>query len=85
VYTRAHADQVLLVALNFGGNERLIQLTDPRASRIVLSTGLDREGVIDLGHIVLRAHEGLVIELGSQDTRGRRQRLAVDHIDLTQV
>lgn len=69
----ALADQVFLVVLNFEGHKQLLQLTDPRAGRLVLSTGLDREGALDLNHILLRGHEGLVIELASQDARGRRE------------
>jgi alpha-glucosidase len=63
MYYRLHPEQSILVALNFGADERLLQLSDPRRGRLLLSSGLDREGEIDLGHFVLRGHEGIVIQL----------------------
>ena len=69
VYVRSdvaeHLDQddPVLVALNFSGEEQRICLSSPARGRIAISTGLDREGLVDLGDLTLRPHEGIIVEL----------------------
>ncbi len=62
-YHRQHAEQTLLVALNFGGEALSLGLPDPRAGRVLIST-IDRtQGSIALDRLSLRPHEGIVVEL----------------------
>jgi alpha-glucosidase len=63
IYYRTHGDQTVLVALNFGGKDQVLKLADPRAGRVLLSTWLDREEQVLLGHCTLRAHEGIIVQL----------------------
>jgi len=63
VYYRSDAHQDLLVALNFGGEDRVLSLADRRSGRILVSTWLDREGQVGLGACSLRAHEGIIVQL----------------------
>ena len=63
VYYRTHGDQTVLVALNFSGKDRVLELADPRAGRVLLSTWLDREEQVLLSHCALRAHEGIIVQL----------------------
>ena len=53
----------LLVALNFSPQAMDLSLPELGAGEVVLSTGLDRSGEIDLAKIHLRGDEGLLIEL----------------------
>ena len=62
VYMRRHADQRCLVALNFSAQEQVVTLPEQGQGRILLSTYLDREGVIPLEEVHLRGNEGLLIE-----------------------
>jgi alpha-glucosidase len=63
IYYRTHDEQELLVALNFGAAEVLLQLEDARSGRLVLSTELDREESVRLTRCRLRAHEGIIVQL----------------------
>ncbi len=63
VFERGTADQRLLVALNFSGQEQTLSLPELGTGRVALSTLLDREGEEDLADLVLRANEGCIIEL----------------------
>ncbi len=63
VYLREHAEQRMLVALNFSADEQRLSLPDLGSGRLVISTHLDREGTIDLAALHLRGHEGVIVEL----------------------
>ncbi len=63
VYLRQHADQRCLVALNFSGQEQIVTLPGQSQGRVLLSTHLDREGVIPLSEMHLRGNEGLLLEV----------------------
>jgi len=63
VYVRQSENQGVLVALNFSHQEQRIVLPTLGAGEIVVSTGLDRSGPVDLADCVLRGDEGLVIRL----------------------
>jgi len=65
VYERRAEGQHILVALNFSAQEQRVCLPDLGAGRIVLSTHLDREGAANLAELVLRADEGLIVEMGN--------------------
>jgi alpha-glucosidase len=62
VYLREHANQRLLVALNFAEEARQIALPSPNAGRIELGTDPQRTGRT-AGWVVLGPGEGLVIAL----------------------
>jgi alpha-glucosidase len=63
VFERQSGDQRLLVALNFSGQEQNLSLPELSRGRVLLSTALDREGVVNLADFNLRANEGCIIEL----------------------
>jgi alpha-glucosidase len=63
VFERKTADQHLLVALNFSGQEQTLSLPELGKGRVALSTRLDREGEEALATLVLRADEGCIVEL----------------------
>lgn len=63
VYLREHPDERLLVALNFGEQERNIALPGGDTGSLVLSTFLDRSEKGALKNLKLRPHEGLLIRL----------------------
>ena len=63
VYQRQHADQRCLVALNFSAQDQVVTLPGQGQGRVLLSTYLDREGVIPLSEVHLRGNEGLLIEI----------------------
>ena len=63
VYERRTADQRVLVALNFSGQEQTLSLPGLVKGRLVLSTNLDREEDVDLAGFTLRANEGCIIAL----------------------
>ena len=62
-YLREHAEQQMLVALNFSDNEHRLSLPDLGAGQLAISTHLDREGTIDPAALDLRGHEGVIVEL----------------------
>jgi alpha-glucosidase len=64
LYYRIHSEQTVLVALNFLADETRLQLNESQPGRILISTELDREGEIASSQLVLRGHEGMVIQLG---------------------
>jgi alpha-glucosidase len=61
VFVRQAGGQRVLIALNFSAQERRLAPPDLGQGRIELSTQLDRDGPADLGDIVLRGHEGLIM------------------------
>ena len=63
VYERRTEDQRVLVALNFSGQDQMLNLPGSRKGRIILSTALDREEEVDLSGFTLRANEGCIIAL----------------------
>ncbi len=65
VYLRQSSNQRYLIALNFSDQEQTVKLPEMGKGRIVLSTYLDREELIDLALLRLRRNEGNVIELAT--------------------
>jgi glycosidase len=63
VFEREAGDQRLLVALNFSGQEQNLSLPELTKGRVLLSTTLDREGVVNLADFNLRVNENCIIEL----------------------
>ena len=64
-YTRRHAQERVLIALNFGDTAQLLNFGQLGGQgRVLLSTELDREGAEDLAQFQLRAHEGVIVEPG---------------------
>lgn len=63
VYLRQEGDQRLLVALNFCADERELTLSYLGDGTVMLSTYPDERGHVDLSALVLRPHEGVLIEL----------------------
>ena len=64
-YLREHAEQRMLVALNFSDDEHRLSLPDLGVGQLVISTHLDREGTVDLAALHLREHEGAIVDLRS--------------------
>ncbi len=64
VYLRLHEDQRYLVILNFSPEDQLVTVESHRRGNIVLSTSMDREGLIDLSEVHMRGNEGLLIIMG---------------------
>ncbi len=62
-YRRTLGDRSLLVALNLAGTPAELRLAS-KPVRVLLSTGLDRDGESVTGSLTLRADEGLVLEPG---------------------
>jgi alpha-glucosidase len=63
-YERVHGSQAFLVALNLGSAHAMLERTGAsRPARIVLSTFADRESEAVGKTLVLRADEGVVVEL----------------------
>jgi len=60
LYMRRDAMSWVLVALNFGAQPEVVELSE-FAGRILLSTYSDRSGENAEGQIFIRAHEGLVV------------------------
>ena len=60
VFERQAAEQRLMVALNFSGQDQTLNLPELGKGRVALSTRLDREGEEDLANLVLRANEGCI-------------------------
>jgi alpha-glucosidase len=62
-YLRQFETQRRLITLNLANHDQTLQLPDLGTGRVVLSTHLDREELVDMGSLRLRAHEGCLIEL----------------------
>jgi alpha-glucosidase len=62
MYERICADERIIVALNFGQDERPLNLPETAAATLLLSTALDREGAI--ANATLRGDEGAIFLLG---------------------
>src|SRR5258708_31184341 len=65
-YLRRHSDQHCLVVLNFSAQDQVVALPGEGQGRVLLSTHLDREGLISLTEMHLRGNEGLLIEMQAQ-------------------
>ncbi len=63
VYLRTAGAERRLIALNFADAVRRLSLLEGQAGRVVLSTYLDREDAVSLADLVLRPHEGVIVEL----------------------
>jgi alpha-glucosidase len=63
VYLRQHDDQRYMTALNFSDQEQVVTVTGHTEGNIVISTFMDREGLIDLSKVHLRRNEGILINL----------------------
>jgi len=63
VYLRVAGNERRLVALNFAARACRISVPGQSAGRVVISTHMDREGEESLSALVLRAMEGMVVEL----------------------
>ncbi|GLV53267.1 alpha-amylase [Dictyobacter sp. S3.2.2.5] len=63
VYQRQYVHQCCLVALNFSAQDQVVTLPSQRQGRILLSTHLDREGLIPLSAMHLRGNEGILLEV----------------------
>ncbi len=63
VYERQSGDQRILVALNFSGQEQRLDLPLSGTGEIILSTGMEREGAVNLVDFSLKANEGCIISL----------------------
>jgi len=61
IYVREHEDERLLIALNFSGEERALDVDAYAGGELVLSTHLDREGALETPALHLRPHEGVII------------------------
>jgi alpha-glucosidase len=63
VYQRQSSSQRCLVALNFSAYDQVVRLPEQGQGRLLLSTHLDREGLIPLAEVHLRGNEGLLLEV----------------------
>jgi len=64
VYLRQHDDQRYLVVLNFSTQDQVVTVAGYTQGYIVLSTSVDREGLIELSEVHLRSSEGILIKPG---------------------
>jgi alpha-glucosidase len=64
-YVRDLDGELVLVALHFGDTPRTVDLSaaGAPAAGVLLSTELDRAGVVDLGALELRPREGVIVSL----------------------
>ena len=62
VYVRQHDDQRYLVILNFSAQDQVVTVPGHSQGYIVLSTSIDREGLIDFSEVHLRSNEGILID-----------------------
>ena len=62
-YLREAEGRSVLVILSFSDEPKQFNVPSLGEGQLVLSTHLDHDGKLDLAHISLRPHEGLLIEL----------------------
>lgn len=62
-FLREIGEQRILVALNFTASEQRVALPGIGVGKVVLSTLMDREEVVDPADLLLRADEGVIVEL----------------------
>ncbi len=65
VYLRQYHNQRLLVILNFSAQDQMLTLPGLGQGQIVLSTHMERRGILDLSNAHLRGNEGLLVEVKS--------------------
>ena len=71
-YIRRDGESAFLVALNFGSEPQVIDISDKAGgSRITLSTGIDRAGESVRGVLHIRPDEGLLVRLTTQPVSDR--------------
>lgn len=63
VFERKANGEKFIVALNFSDHFQKVGLPYAGLAQVVLSTGLDREGDVDLASFTLKANEGCIIKL----------------------
>ena len=63
-YLRQYDNQSYLVILNFSDEEQIVSIAGYTEGNIVLSTSMDRGGVIDISEVHVRGNEGLLINMG---------------------
>jgi alpha-glucosidase len=63
VYLRTAGTERRLVVLNFSATARQLSLSLQKEATILVSTHLDREGLVDLNSLELRPHEGVILAL----------------------
>jgi len=70
VYLRQHANQHCLVVLNFSTQNQVVMLPELVQGRVLLSTHVDRDGLISLSEVRLRGNEGLLVEVEASSLPG---------------
>ena len=66
-YLREHGGQRVLVVLNFGPEDQVLDLSETGdEGEVLCSTFLDRNGHLDLAELKLRLYEGLLLEPKSE-------------------
>ena len=70
VYLRQHANQHCLVVLNFSTQNQVVMLPGLVQGRVLLSTHVDRDGLISLSEVRLRGNEGLLVEMEASSLPG---------------
>jgi glycosidase len=66
-YLREHGDQRVLVVLNFGAEDRVLDLSAVQnTGEVLCSTHLDRSGHLGLDKLDIRPDEGLLVSLGAR-------------------
>lgn len=63
VYLRQEEDERRLIALNFNYKASRVSISGDETGEVVISTYLDREERVKLSELMLRPHEGVIIEL----------------------
>jgi len=67
VYLRVNTpEDRVLVALNFSTKEHQLHLSGMGEGNLLISTHLDRDGLIDLSNLCLRGNEGIVVDLSTK-------------------
>jgi alpha-glucosidase len=70
IYQRQYAEQRCLVALNFSAQDQVLTLPGQGQGRVLLSTHLDREGLVAFSEMHLRGNEGLLLEVEAPSLPG---------------
>ncbi len=67
VYLRATGEEKRLIALNFSAEPRTLTIPAVESGNVALSTYLDREGAVTGETLELRAYEGVIVEVESDE------------------
>ena len=63
-YLRTFEDENVLAILNFSNSSKKLKISDKaEKGEIILSTNLDRRGVVNLNDVKIRKHEGLLLKI----------------------